>query len=249
LTNNKVYCSKWSDSVTVIDGVTDSVIATVATGWCSDALCYNPTNNRVYCANTSSNSVTVVDGATDSVLVTVAPGDQPCALCYDLTFNKIYCANNGSTDVTVIDGATNDVVTTIEVGAKPIAFACSPAQNRVYVANHDGSSISVLRDSSSFVGMEESFKPQAPSRKPMPTIIRGVLFLPRAENGDSPSERSARGTVPIFRAALLDVSGRNVMNLLPGVNDVSKLSPGVYFVREAQAQAPAQAVRKVVITR
>jgi len=39
------------------------------------------------------------------------------------------------------------------------------------------------------------------------------------------------------------------MVLHPGVNDVSGLSPGVYFVRETQAQAQAQAVRKVVIAR
>lgn len=31
------------------------------------------------------------------------------------------------------------------------------------------------------------------------------------------------------------------------LNDVSELSPGVYFVQEAQAQARAQAVRKVLV--
>jgi len=45
---------------------------------------------------------------------------------------------------------------------------------------------------------------------------------------------------------LLDVSGRKVLELHPGANDVRALAPGVYFVREAQAQAQAQAVRKVV---
>ncbi|MBN2464017.1 hypothetical protein JXD38_00120, partial [candidate division WOR-3 bacterium] len=49
------------------------------------------------------------------------------------------------------------------------------------------------------------------------------------------------------RAVLLDAVGRKVMDLVPGANDVRKLAPGVYFVREAQAQA--QAVRKVVVTR
>ncbi len=67
-----------------------------------------------------------------------------------------------------------------------------------------------------------------------PTIIRGVLFLPRSL-GLSVS------------SALLDISGRKVLALHPGANDVSALSPGVYFVRGAQAQA--QATRKVVVTR
>jgi len=37
------------------------------------------------------------------------------------------------------------------------------------------------------------------------------------------------------------------MGLKPGANDVRALSPGIYFVREAGAQA--QAVRKVVVAR
>jgi len=47
---------------------------------------------------------------------------------------------------------------------------------------------------------------------------------------------------------LLDACGRKVMDLHPGANDVRALAPGVYFVRTAQAQAQAQAVRKVVLT-
>ncbi|HTW91565.1 MAG TPA: hypothetical protein VMH22_07630 [bacterium] len=49
-----------------------------------------------------------------------------------------------------------------------------------------------------------------------------------------------------YRAELLDVSGRKVMNLHSGANDVRALAPGVYFVREAQVQAQAQAIRKVI---
>ena len=66
------------------------------------------------------------------------------------------------------------------------------------------------------------------------TVVRGVLMI-----GD-------RGQKTGDRAELLDVSGRKVMDLKPGANDVRALAPGVYFVREAQAQA--QAVRKVVLT-
>jgi hypothetical protein len=67
------------------------------------------------------------------------------------------------------------------------------------------------------------------------TVVRGVLFLPKSE---SPSSSTS---------FLMDISGRKVMDLQPGANDVRALAQGVYFVREAQAQA--QAVRKVVVTR
>ena len=84
-------------------------------------------------------------------------------------------------------------------------------------------------------GVKERSKPQATSLQPMATIVHGVLYLA----GAASRKPQASG--------LLDISGRKVLDLRPGANDVGHLSPGVYFVREAQAQA--QATRKVVITR
>ena len=66
------------------------------------------------------------------------------------------------------------------------------------------------------------------------TIVRGVLRL---------SSDECRLSI----GGLLDMTGRKVLDLKPGPNDVGGLAPGVYFVRETRAQA--QAVRKVVIAR
>ena len=50
---------------------------------------------------------------------------------------------------------------------------------------------------------------------------------------------------------LLDVTGRKVLDLLPGANDVRALAPGVYFVyeRPQAASSKPQAIHKVVVTR
>jgi hypothetical protein len=85
-------------------------------------------------------------------------------------------------------------------------------------------------------------QPPAPHNvQPLATIVRKVLLLPR----DMTELPGNSDRVP--RPVLLDVSGRRVLDLKPGANDVSRLSPGVYFLREAQAHA--QAVRKVIIAR
>jgi hypothetical protein len=49
----------------------------------------------------------------------------------------------------------------------------------------------------------------------------------------------------------LDISGRRVLDLTPGANDVSRLSPGVYFLRgpETEEGRPVTAVRRIVVTR
>lgn len=71
---------------------------------------------------------------------------------------------------------------------------------------------------------------------PFATVSRGNLLMPSTPG---------MGRV---ESVILNVAGRRVATLLPGPNDVSYLSPGVYFVRDAQAQTQAQAVRKIVLT-
>jgi hypothetical protein len=91
------------------------------------------------------------------------------------------------------------------------------------------------------------YPPEATSEEPRtagrtidlgPTIARGALMI-----GD-------RGHGTGDRADLLDVSGRKVVELHPGANDVSRLVPGVYFVREGpgtRGQGLGK-TRKVVLT-
>jgi hypothetical protein len=73
--------------------------------------------------------------------------------------------------------------------------------------------------------------------KSLPTIVRGVLNM-----GALSSQHS------VFRSELTDATGRKVMELHSGRNDVSGLAPGVYFVTEHGARNTVH-VRKVVVTR
>ena len=96
-------------------------------------------------------------------------------------------------------------------------------------------------------GVVESYKPQAPSSKPGATIVSGTLLLPGL---GTRSELPERNSV-MSRAGLLDAGGRKVLDLRLGANDVSRLAPGVYFIREepqATSRKP-RAIRKVIITR
>ncbi len=85
-------------------------------------------------------------------------------------------------------------------------------------------------------GITEGWQTPARQRNAGATVAREVLFLP------------ASGVMGPASCALFDISGRKVMDLHVGANDVHALAPGVYFVRDAQAQAHVQAVRKIVLT-
>jgi hypothetical protein len=86
-------------------------------------------------------------------------------------------------------------------------------------------------------------RPTANGSRPGPTIVRGKLMW----SATTPSLRA--------RGELLDISGRTVMTLHPGENDVSRLAPGVYFVCSATTPSlPAMSetlhsTYKVVLTK
>jgi YVTN family beta-propeller protein len=135
-TTNKAYVVNHNDnSITVVDGKTLGVVATIKTGAGPEAIAVNPITNRVYVANAAESSVSVIDGATDTVAATVRTGSKCNAVAVNPTTNRIYLANNFGHSVTVIDGATN-LATTFRVGQGPRAIAVNSVTNRIYTANY-----------------------------------------------------------------------------------------------------------------
>jgi YVTN family beta-propeller protein len=73
---------------------------TVSDGPC--ALVYNPTNNKIYCANNWSANVTVIDGPTNNVISTIPAGYSPMAFTWNPVQNRTYVANYASSSVSVL---------------------------------------------------------------------------------------------------------------------------------------------------
>jgi hypothetical protein len=86
--------------------------------------------------------------------------------------------------------------------------------------------------------VEETPNAEVRTTKSLPTVVRGVLWLPPAS---SLKLQAA--------SCLLDISGSRVRDVRPGANDVSRLSPGVYFVRAVSGKPSAVSCHKVVIQR
>jgi len=87
-------------------------------------------------------------------------------------------------------------------------------------------------------GVEETPSADAGETHGLPTVVRGMLFIPEAPGGETRSR------------SLIDTAGRKVLDLHPGPNDVRSLAPGVYLVREGQGgDGPSGRTRKVVIQR
>ena len=272
---NKIYIANYnSNDVTVIDGATNAT-TTVATGRYPCAVSVNPVSNRIYVVNHGAEGdVTAITNApVRDTKVHAAfdrlPGDTTSLARPVLTGKGVNRSSPNSTGMmgvgnhlstaqqawdwaTVTSGAGTDSITwTYSWGTDSLLpgenfVCCVPLEDEAAVTNNLGLGTPFAGNLEVYPvyrvgfagGVEEGHKPRAPSSKLEPTVVRGVLFLP----GD---RRPGTGD----RAALLDISGRKVLDLKPGSNDVRALAPGVYFVIEAQAQAQAQAIRKVVVTR
>ena len=241
----RVYC--WRPySLCTFDTGGDTLVADVpwvATG--GSALLYVPGVEKVYCACGANmeNYVLVANAMTDTVIIQI-PTPGPSALGYDSITGLVYCGRRESGKVMLINSRTDSIVDSLSPCIYPVSFTMVRRHSRVYVGNGGNSFIPVIRTDPP--GVEEAPNAEVRTANPMPTVVRGVLVLNELGTRSELSDNSV-----MSRAALMDVSGRKVMDLVPGANDVRALAPGVYFVRE-EPQATSlqpQAVRKVVVTR
>jgi YVTN family beta-propeller protein len=146
---NKIYvANRSSNSVTVIDGATNTT-TTVAVGVNPQGIAVNEITNKIYVANFGSEfgdpppgTVTVIDGATNTTS-TVSVGIRPGNIAVNPIANKVYVSNYASFNVTVIDGATNTTSTVAE-GTTPRAMAFNPTNNKVYVLDWASANVIVI---------------------------------------------------------------------------------------------------------
>jgi YVTN family beta-propeller protein len=132
-----------SNSVSVIDGYTNTVVAAIPVGSSPCSVDVNLNTNMVYVANDIEGSVSVIDGSTNTVVATIGGMDGPQALAVNSRTNLIYVVNYGSGQISEIDGRTNTVIANLTFDTEPAqGIAINTASNLVYVAT--GATIYVL---------------------------------------------------------------------------------------------------------
>ena len=207
------YVDQSPDIIFTIDVLTDSVLAAESLPENVDSLFLNRRLQKLYLCG--DDQTLVFDCAMGTVVDTVSAGYSNSGLMDDRN-DKLYLR-----DGEVVDCRYDSIVTQLD-SINPRCMAWDAIDNRVFQATT--SRLYVYRDDP--YGVEEQRVELREQR--FATIVRGVLFLPR----DGLGTRSGLSDNPVMsRAALLDISGRKVLDLRPGRNDVRALPAGVYFVR------------------
>ena len=103
-TSNAIIVANYADgTVTILDGGTGSVTATIPVGEHPQALAVDALRNLVYVANTFSNTVTIINGQQRRAVGTVPAGRAPYALAVDPGSSRLYVANEaGDSHFTVV---------------------------------------------------------------------------------------------------------------------------------------------------
>jgi YVTN family beta-propeller protein len=144
---NRVYVANLNDNtVSVIDGASNTVVDTVAVGVIPEVVAVNTVTNRIYVANSSSNTISAIDGNTDTVVGTIS-SPYTTFLAVNSVTNRIYAGNQLASTVYVFDGSTNNLVASIFIPGSstiPESLVVNPVTNLVYIGVAYGSEMVVI---------------------------------------------------------------------------------------------------------
>ncbi len=101
-TSRAYVVNSGDETLSVVDGATAKVLATVKVGSHPQAVAVDARRNRVYVANVHGDSVTVIDGATNRVVATRPAGKNPYALVVSEATGRVYVANLAGDPLTVL---------------------------------------------------------------------------------------------------------------------------------------------------
>jgi len=139
-----------SNSVSVIDTASNTVVSTIGVGQRPLGVAITPDGSRAYVVNRVSNSVSVIDTTSNTVVASVGVGHEPHSVAITPDGSRAYVGNFSSNSVSVIDTASNTVVSTIGCSS-PAGIAITPDGSRAYVANYNPSDVSVIDTTSNAV--------------------------------------------------------------------------------------------------
>jgi YVTN family beta-propeller protein len=149
-TNGDVYVTDaYSDTVSVISGTTNTVIATIPVGADPYGAVFDSTNGDIYVTNSGSTYVSVISGSTNTIVAEI-PGELGLyGGTFDTSNGDVYVTDARafpyvSDDVEVISGATNAVVAFIHVGSDPYSATFDPTNGDIYVTNSGSHNVSVI---------------------------------------------------------------------------------------------------------
>ncbi|HTC61658.1 MAG TPA: YncE family protein, partial [Candidatus Saccharimonadales bacterium] len=113
-------------TVSVVDLIRVSKIATIPVGPSPSGLRAHPKLNQVWGVSTEGGYAFVIDAATGRVISHISVGGSPFALDFSPDGNRAYVAASGSSTLVAIDCNTGQVVAHVRTGRRPWLARVTP---------------------------------------------------------------------------------------------------------------------------
>ena len=141
-----LVANRTSDSVSVIDTLSNTVIGTIAlaSGDFPIEVAIAPNGKRAYVTTYFGATVYVIDVATRAVVTTMSVYAGPIGIAIGPDGKRAYVASFDADTVNVIDLAANTVIATISISGSPQGVAVSPDGNLLYVTLFNADELAVI---------------------------------------------------------------------------------------------------------
>jgi YVTN family beta-propeller protein len=181
---SRAYVANYgSDTVSVVDTGSNTVITTVTGITTANGITLDPGRNIVWATNYASDRVTPIDASTGTALTSVPVGNGPWGVAY--VNDRVYVVNNLGNSVTVIDADSRTEIATLSGSFdQPYHIAANPDTGKVYVPNFGNHTVSVIDGVTVMATIDLNVVipgyPDGPSTQPYGVAVdetRNVVYL------------------------------------------------------------------------
>jgi len=120
------------NTVSVIDTVSNTVVATIPVGGFPDGVATTPDGTHAYVTNAFDSTVSVIDTASNTVVATIPVRQEPNGVAVTSDGTHAYVTNKLDDSVSVIDTSSNTVVATVPGFVLPTGVAATGGETGPY---------------------------------------------------------------------------------------------------------------------
>jgi TolB protein len=150
---NRIYAPTWATfgeagTLKVLDGATNTVLATIGVGQKAMSAAVNQATNQIYVALNHDPQLTKIDGTTHAVSPGPVVGATPAWIGIDSVINRLFvhreAIDNSLGEMIVVNGANDAVITTIPLPNGHGRVAVDETTHRVYVVSSVSNVLSII---------------------------------------------------------------------------------------------------------
>ncbi|MGC8590136.1 YncE family protein, partial [Athalassotoga sp.] len=130
----------------ILSPFTFHTVQSIQVGGRLSAICFDPSTEMAYVANSSNNTLSVVNEETNQIVKVMAVEKYPMSVGVNSKTGIIYVAVNynlGNSSIDVLD-KSGQTISVINVGMGPNAIGVNSVTNMIYVTNQSSDDVNVI---------------------------------------------------------------------------------------------------------